>query len=106
MFAVVLTPIVISIAGFFLARRRDTKGKVAGNLLAGMVCGVAALFASWWALGMSVGVLSAFRHDSMSLAEILAMVGVEAMVLFFPFVLWYLCSRCLRRARQEEEQER
>ncbi len=52
-------PIVFVVTGYLLAwRGKSLKLGKSGNLVAVTIMGLVALFSSWWALGMTIGIWS------------------------------------------------
>jgi hypothetical protein len=98
-FPLLLTPIAIFVVGYALAwRGRNARLRKAGSGVIAAVCGLVALFASWWALGMTDGVWFSPETDRthLTFGGVLLGLALEAFILFFPTGLWYLCIRFVR----------
>jgi hypothetical protein len=97
----VLIPIALVVAGFLIARRgRSSKERKSGNLMAAATMGLVALFASWWALGMTIGIwsLDGSSVSPHTFGEILLALALEVFVCMFPLGAWYFCARFAKTA--------
>jgi hypothetical protein len=92
----ILASILIVIVGYFRAWCRKSPVLRKGGIGAvTAILGLVALFASWWGLGMTIGIWAldgsgAGPHTS---GEVLFAVVAEILVFFFPLGAWYLCVR-------------
>jgi hypothetical protein len=92
----ILAPILIVIAAYFLAWRGKNAGlRRGGNWAVTGILGLVALFGSWWALGMTIGIWSFDGSGAgpRTTGEILSALGLETFVLIFPLGAWYFCVR-------------
>ena len=97
----VLIPIVLVVAGFVIARGgKSSKVRKSGNLMAAATTGLVALFASWWALGMTIGIWSLDGRGvgPHTPREILLALAAEIFVCMFPLGAWYFCARFAKTA--------
>ncbi len=91
-----LTPIVIVVAGYMLAWRGKSAGlRKGGNLVVAAILGLVALFGSWWGLGMTIGIwaLDGSGAGPHTTGEVLLALVAEIFVFIFPLGAWYLCAR-------------
>jgi hypothetical protein len=91
-----LIPIVIVVLGYVLAwRGKSAERRRAGNLMVSAITGLIALFGSWWALGMTYGLLSDSHSEggSLTVDVFFLALGVLGFVLIWPVGAWYLCIR-------------
>jgi hypothetical protein len=91
-----LTPVVIVVAGYMLTwRGKEPRLRKSGSLAAAAIMGIVALFGSWWALGMTVGIWALDRSGAgpHTTGEVLLALVAEILVLLFPLGAWYLCVR-------------
>lgn len=101
-----LTPILIVVAGYLLAWRSKHAGRrKAGNLMVATVAGPVGLFASWWALGMTYGLLfdSHSEGSSLTVGEFLLGLGALGFFLIWPVGAWYLCVRFSKMALRKDQ---
>jgi len=92
----ILTPILIVIAAYFLAWRSKSPGlRKGGNWALATILGLVALFGSWWGLGMTIGIwaLDGSGAGPHTTSEVLLALAAEIFVVFFPLGAWYLCAR-------------
>jgi len=91
-----LIPILIVVAVYVLAwRGKSSRSRKSGHAIAATAMGLIAIFGSWWALGMTIGIWSVdgSGHGPSKIGEILLALGLEIFVLLFPFCGWYFCIR-------------
>ena len=91
-----LIPFVLVVAGYLLAwRGTSPKLRKSGNLIAATVMGFIALFGSWWALGMTIGIwpLDGSGAGPHTTGEVLLALVAEISSLIVPLGAWYLCAR-------------
>jgi len=72
-------------------------------LVAVTIMSLVALFSSWWALGMTIGIwsLDGGGAGPPTTGEILLALAFEIFVLIFPFGTWYFCVRFAKTALQK-----
>jgi hypothetical protein len=96
-----LTPIAIVVAGYLLAwRGKSAELRRTGNWIVASATGLVALFGSWWALGLSIGIwaLDGSSSGPRTIVEVLLALVAEIVVFFFPFGAWYLFARFAKLA--------
>jgi len=94
-------PIVAVVFIYLLAwRGRSAQVRRAGAKMLAIVCGLAALFGSLWALGMTFAAWSG--GESFSFTSFALRLVAECIVLFFPAGLWYLCAKYASQAANQE----
>jgi hypothetical protein len=101
-----LTPILMAIAGYFLAwRSKSAECRKVGNLIVAAVTGLVGLFASWWALGMTYGLLfdSHSEESSLTVGEFLFGLGAVGFILIWPVGALYLCVRFAKMALRKDQ---
>jgi len=98
LFIFLFAPTAIFVAVYILAWRVGITSvrKVTARMLA-INCGVAALFGSWWAFGMSLVIWLA-EMPQWEISFLVPRALLEIVVLSFPAGLWYLCARFARLA--------
>jgi hypothetical protein len=97
----VLTPIAVVVAGFVMARRgRTSKVRKFGNWMSATSMAFVALFASWWALGMTIGIwsLDGSGRGPHTAHEVLLAGAAEIFICAFPFGAWHFCARFAKSA--------
>ena len=101
-----LIPIVIVVVGNVLAwRGKSAEHRRAGNLMVSAITGLVALFGSWWALGMTYGLLfdSHDEGSSLTVGEVFLGLGTLGFILIWPVGAWYLCIRFARMASRKDQ---
>ena len=96
-----LSPVLLVVAGYLLAwRAKSPRVKKFGNLMSAAVLGLVALFGSWWALGMTIGLwaLDGSSTGPQKISEVLIALAAEFFLLLFPAGAWYMCARFARMA--------
>jgi hypothetical protein len=98
LFIFLFAPIAIFAAVYILAWRvgRTSARKATARMLT-IICGVTALFGSWWAFGMSL-VIWLVEMPQWEISFLVPRALLEIVVLSFPGGLWYLCVRFARLA--------
>src|SRR5947207_1783811 len=101
-----LTPIVIVVVGYSLAwRGKGPRLRKSGSLAASAALGIVALFGSWWALGMTIGIwaLDGSGAGPQTTGEILLALAFEIFVLIFPLGAWYFCIRIAKTVSRKDQ---
>jgi hypothetical protein len=91
-----LTPVLLVIAGYLLAwRGKSRKTRKFGNLMAAGILGLVALFGSWWTLGMTIGLwaLDGSSTGPRKISEVLLALVAEFFLCLFPAGAWYMCAK-------------
>jgi hypothetical protein len=96
LFIFLFAPTAIFVTVYILAWRvgRTSVRKATTKMLA-IICGVVALFGSWWAFGMSL-VIWLPAEPPLAISFFVLRALLEIIVLSFPAGLWYLCARFAR----------
>lgn len=82
--------VIVVIAYLFAWRSKSTKLRKSGSKVLAAIVGFIGLFASWWALGMTMAVWSE-DGSKWTFWGVLLRLLLEMVILFFPACLWYLC---------------
>jgi hypothetical protein len=101
-----LIPIVLVVAGYLLAwRGKSPKLRKSGNLMTATIMGLVAVFGSWWALGMTIGIwgLDGSGTGPHTTGEVLIALVAEIFVFIFPLGAWYLCVRFAKTVPRKDE---
>jgi len=101
-----LAPIVIVIVAYLLAwRGKSLKVRKFANLALAVVVGLVALFGSWWALGMTIGIwgLDGSGMRPHTVGDILLALVLEILLCIFPAGLWYFCSRFVKAVLRTDQ---
>jgi hypothetical protein len=101
-----LSPVLLVVAGYLLAwRAKSPRVRKFGNLISATVLGLVALFGSWWALGMTVGLwaLDGSSTGPQKVSEVLIALVAEFFLFLFPAGAWYMCARFARMALNSDQ---